>query len=230
MPVNITDVDEFTSPVVAPVGSDPANAASVATPLQQLANRTRNIVNRVGGADGNAEFAYPTPRTRTIPISMVDGLPVEAGWILRAPHLGPPWEQVEVSGLLVFPLNAYLREAQAITSIRAMVRPGALRAGAAKMELKLISRRTDWLSPGTVVTTELAFGTHGDDVITWTGITATPAGDGHSVEKRQDTGAPALFTYDYFLTIRAGTTAAPPLPDLVGAVYLVVNDYGPRNV
>lgn len=64
MPTNLTDSAAFTSPVVAPVDADPADAASVVTPLQALANRTRYLVERVGGAAGSDEWAYPTPRAR----------------------------------------------------------------------------------------------------------------------------------------------------------------------
>lgn len=46
MPINIIDVDEFTDPITAPAGADPANAASVVDPIQKLANRTRHLLNR----------------------------------------------------------------------------------------------------------------------------------------------------------------------------------------
>lgn len=43
MPVNITDVYAFTSPVVAPVDGDAATAASVNTAIQALSNRTKYL-------------------------------------------------------------------------------------------------------------------------------------------------------------------------------------------
>lgn len=45
MPQNITDVDEFTDPCTAPADGDTRNAASVLTPFQKLANRTRYLYN-----------------------------------------------------------------------------------------------------------------------------------------------------------------------------------------
>lgn len=48
MPVNLTDVDAFTSPVEVPDAGDPASAASgsyLRGALQALANRTRNVYN-----------------------------------------------------------------------------------------------------------------------------------------------------------------------------------------
>lgn len=46
MPTNLTDVDTFTSPIAVPVGADARTAASVETPFQALANRTRNLDTR----------------------------------------------------------------------------------------------------------------------------------------------------------------------------------------
>lgn len=47
MSTNLTDVDEFTSPVVAPEDNELANAESLIDGLQPLANRTRNLKNRL---------------------------------------------------------------------------------------------------------------------------------------------------------------------------------------
>lgn len=49
MPANITDVDAFTTTVVAPVDGDARNAASVTQGLQPLANRTRLLLNASAG-------------------------------------------------------------------------------------------------------------------------------------------------------------------------------------
>lgn len=50
MPVTLTDVDSFDD-VTAPAGSDVRNAASVQVSMQTVANRTRNLKNRVDAAD-----------------------------------------------------------------------------------------------------------------------------------------------------------------------------------
>lgn len=52
MPVNITDVPIFTDPITAPAGADVADAASVVSPIQKLANRTRYLFNRIDGYGG----------------------------------------------------------------------------------------------------------------------------------------------------------------------------------
>lgn len=49
MSANLVDVDAFTSPVVVPTDGDALTAASVLQGFQPLANRTRNLDNRVGG-------------------------------------------------------------------------------------------------------------------------------------------------------------------------------------
>src|SRR5688500_11642128 len=47
MPVNITDADLFTDPVTAPDDGDDANGATFQDPIQDLANRTRYLKNKV---------------------------------------------------------------------------------------------------------------------------------------------------------------------------------------
>lgn len=49
MPVNITDVDVFTDPVQAPADGDSANGVTFQLTPQHLANRTRNLKNRLDG-------------------------------------------------------------------------------------------------------------------------------------------------------------------------------------
>lgn len=50
MPSNITDVDTFTDPIVGPADADPADRTYLMTGLQGLANRTRRLVNMLGGS------------------------------------------------------------------------------------------------------------------------------------------------------------------------------------
>lgn len=56
MPQPITDVDAFTDPVSVPEDGDDRNAASVETSFQALANRTRNLKNRLDGLHLNTTF------------------------------------------------------------------------------------------------------------------------------------------------------------------------------
>jgi len=47
MPTNLTDVSTFTSPVAVPADGDARNAASVETPFQSLANRTKYLKDTI---------------------------------------------------------------------------------------------------------------------------------------------------------------------------------------
>lgn len=51
MATPIVEVDEYTANVVAPEGGDVRNAASVRTPLQALANRTKYMADRLIGEE-----------------------------------------------------------------------------------------------------------------------------------------------------------------------------------
>lgn len=56
MTTNITDVDEFTDPIVAPDDGDAANGTAFQLSPQGLANRTRWIINRLlNGAEGGSK-------------------------------------------------------------------------------------------------------------------------------------------------------------------------------
>ena len=71
MPANITEVDEFTATVVAPADGDARNAASITQGIQPLTNRTRRLLNALGGhmlwdggaytASGSALGVFVTP-------------------------------------------------------------------------------------------------------------------------------------------------------------------------
>jgi hypothetical protein len=52
MPINLTDVDEFTDPVAAPDDTDPGNGTIFQLAPQALANRTRNLKNRTETLEG----------------------------------------------------------------------------------------------------------------------------------------------------------------------------------
>lgn len=73
MPIDVPGADTFPANVQVPADADPADGASVRTPLGQLADRTRylkseidRVAGYVGGADGSSEWVYPAARTRTI--------------------------------------------------------------------------------------------------------------------------------------------------------------------
>ena len=52
MPVNITEVDAFTTPIIVPEAGDDRTASSVTAAFQALGNRTLHLKNRVDGLPG----------------------------------------------------------------------------------------------------------------------------------------------------------------------------------
>jgi hypothetical protein len=64
MPTSLTDVDAFTAPIQGPADGDVQGAAAYNLGFQGLANRTRNLKNRIDGGDAitkrllASDFAY----------------------------------------------------------------------------------------------------------------------------------------------------------------------------
>lgn len=77
MPANLTDVDAFTSPVVVPVDGDVRNAASVVQGFQPLADRTRNLHNKVRADLAASRGSFFGPRRAH---SGFDGTANEPHW------------------------------------------------------------------------------------------------------------------------------------------------------
>lgn len=131
MPINIIDVDEFTDPITAPAGADPANAASVVDPIQKLANRTRYLKNEhdrvagyVGGANGSGEWVYDSPRLRSVLLPLATGNAGESGWLFST--ISGLWTSAADNKRLMFPLP--LPHGAELVDLFAFVTPGTARA------------------------------------------------------------------------------------------------------
>lgn len=107
MPQNITDVDEFTDPIVMPADADPANLTYITTLTQGLANRTRNLRNVYGaygglciadGVGGSTFVAPPQYPTFTNATWWNAALPSDAAGII-VPNLGADGLFVTEAGL-----------------------------------------------------------------------------------------------------------------------------------
>jgi len=80
VPVDITDVDEFTDPITAPAGGDVRNSASVVSPVQKLSNRTRYLQNKgytlksiqVFSTAGGATWTKPA-KVRAVRVTVIGG-------------------------------------------------------------------------------------------------------------------------------------------------------------
>lgn len=124
MPKNLTDVSFFDAPISVPVSADPRNAASVENPFQQLANRTRFLLNAitVGGALTDRTIFLGTPAargdwTKTLTMYIQSNANTQLLVVCISDHL---------------PSGAILKE------VAAVVKPGAARAGADRMLMKIL--------------------------------------------------------------------------------------------
>ena len=101
---NLTDVDTFTSAVTVPDGGDPRTAASVELPFQSVANRTRNLKNRIDAfANGlsvpggdirvgpNHDFGYCDITGVATLVSRTVMLPLTS-FVANGGGSGPGWE------------------------------------------------------------------------------------------------------------------------------------------
>lgn len=217
MPVNITDVDAFTDPITAPAGADAANAASVVDVAQKLANRTRYLANLIGEASGSAEWAYPSPRARTILVGP------------RAGRGGSGWTFALIdrarcssnSHNLFIDISDHLPSGAVLTDVRALVKPGFGRGTGDRMELSL------WRSA-----VGAAFGTPGDPAETQVGTTDEDDGSNSyqvlsvgTISETVDRDANVLVAW-----VHAGNTAGTggQEDDFLG-LELSFTDPGPRN-
>ncbi len=149
MPTNLTDVSTFTDPVAVPVDGDVRNAASVQTPFQALANRTRKLIDRLGGIAGSSEITYEAAKARTKFISALNAVSM---WNHTAGSGGdgaPGWRPVPqgsdpnqafvmttfLSAEAVYlAISEHIPRDAVITAIRVRVKPGAARTGANRMK------------------------------------------------------------------------------------------------
>jgi hypothetical protein len=138
MPTDLTDLNEFTTPVTAPAGSDPHTVASWNLALQALANRTHYLREEL-----------ITAASKQVTIS-VFGSFFASGWdivddaILRSN---------ENSAELWLPLD-FLPDGAVLTAVEARVNPD----GGAPMTLDVRRRVFNWASAGSGTTTDVSVG------------------------------------------------------------------------
>lgn len=144
MPTDLVETATFTDPIAVPVDADPANAASVETPFQGLANRTRWMVDVVARSAQGILWDLGTWTFSTGGhLSTADG---EFIW-LHAPPLPPGAE---------------------ITSVDVNVDPGAARSSGSRMEVRLQSQAAATGAVTTHVTQEDTINTTVPHLITAT--------------------------------------------------------------
>lgn len=149
MPKNLTDVSTFTAPIVVPVGTDPRTAASVELAVQGVANRSLLHTNRT--LDANSEFAYVdaagTPITKTRRMRIPGNALVPRNGAALTTTTFPGRVELDTDSAFYeapFALPAGVQ----IVAIRALVTPGAARAGANKMQFGAFSRPIEPFNTG----------------------------------------------------------------------------------
>lgn len=212
MPTNVTDVNEFTTNVAIPSDGEPANAASLlSTIAQPLANRTRNLLNRLqlveGDTDAHAVLVPPSSGKSDIN----SGAP---GWTYDA-SVGA-WTCLRNGASLVFPLNSLLRDGMIITQVRARVNPGGATAtGTDTMDVSLLYWAYD-----SDLAADAATVLGSDDAADSDGSiqTLSAAVADHEVD---------LAGRDYFMRVRGASTATANNDALFGVEITVANPTSP---
>lgn len=151
MPTNLVDADAFTDPIQGPADSDAQAAAAYNLGFQGLANRSRNNRNRIatleGRFDTNDEVILSPAEDYQLFIPAISGVDEDgaAGFALDA---DAKYRQSLVNNArLHFNISiGVVPRAATLTSIQALIDPGASRTGNDRM--KAILRVGDWGSPG----------------------------------------------------------------------------------
>lgn len=170
MPANLTDVDAFTSPVVVPVDGDVRNAASVVQGFQPLADRTRNLQNKVrtdltdrgcfiSGARGMPAFDTATSKPHFSPLNPASGSAVVFCQDIQKGRLS--WD--------IYPGDAVPFSCR-VTTLRAFVeRTGADPGAGLRMELE--AYKLDASLATTLLASQEAGAGTGNTSITISGLT-----------------------------------------------------------
>lgn len=146
MPANITDGTSFTDPVQTVSDGDAASAVNFALAPQGLANRTRNLKNRIDALQVN--FDYATPKTNVV-------RRVNIAKALCALGAAQTWATSAVSEELAsranstylsIPIDEYLEHGATLDVVEVAVDPNAGEAVEADRMRIYVSKRTHGVS------------------------------------------------------------------------------------
>lgn len=202
MPHNLTDVDAFTSPVAVPSGGDERNAASVETPFQALANRTRYL----------KEILVPTtPPSKTIRVGADAFFGPAVGTKTGAGIAGDFGTLLVVNNQRAYAdLGRLVPSGATITGLTIRVKPGAARSGGSQVI-------AGWEVVSGDSTVDSAAGGDLDDGTTNTqNLTPSVSLTINRSTKR------------YFATLKAGNTAGSANDEILW-MDVTFTDPGPRN-
>ncbi len=202
MPLDITDVDEFTSPVTRPAGSDARTADVWGEGHQKLANRTRFLLEHALGGD----TTWPNTRVVCIAGSRMRG--VSSEWASDA--IGSAQTNTNAA-LGAIELDPELVTGAILSGV--VVRGVCTTASVHGFRFKLFKRQ---LSTGTLT----QIGSTADSGAS-SGAYTTSVTAASEVIDRGD--------YIYFLKCESSSTASTGDGDYVHFLNLVFSDPGPRN-
>lgn len=217
MPVNIVDVDAFTSPVTAPAGADVANAASVVDPVQKLANRTRNLKEIVDPDDDFPGGGTLPTRTRTIPLWFLTQFEATPTQQWKLTNSGFTRESAVNSATGWLPITGpWLPHGAVLTKVEVIADPGAARAGANRMLFRLRERTPNYVTPSVAAPATIGVDQNDDataniQVITW-GTLNIAITSGKEI----------------VMNVTAGNDAGTNV-DKIESVRVTFTDPGPRN-
>lgn len=227
MPINITDVDTFSDPIVAPADGDVLNAASVTDAggvgFQGLANRTRKLGNRMGiGASAplTDEFVYDPTIARELQIegcefALDDDGAGLSNWI-RNLSSGVIYDQPRANAAIA---SARVRVPSGctITGVEVLVRSSTGRLAGSGWFARAYTQTAPWGSPAAATATQQGSSTEGGlssgySVIAIGSITPFLIAAGESVH-----------------IVITGPTGSLGVNDQLIAARVLFNDRGPRN-
>lgn len=146
MPEPLIEVAEFTADVTVPVAADPRTAASVRTPLQALANRTKHINDKLD----LLLPGYGADRELVIPLGAAVNSPDK--WRFDAPPY--IWTQISTSVPIIGVWNLRLPHRGLLTRLRVSLEGAGSHVGLpAVMPTVSLIQRGDTNSSGTLVAT-----------------------------------------------------------------------------
>jgi len=226
MPQNITDLNAFTSPVVAPADGDSLNAASVVAPgvgLQALADRTRFMGNRMGVgvvAPLTDEFVYSPTLPRDLQIEgeefalSTDGAGV-VDWI-RNLSSGVVYNTPRIDAVFAA-ARARVPSGCTVTGVEVLVRSSGARVAGNGWFVRVYTQTVPWGAPGAASAVQQGS--------TQEGGLAT----GHAVIAVGSITPFLIIAGEAVHVLVTGPTGALGADDYLIAARILFDDRGPRN-
>jgi hypothetical protein len=212
MPETLTESASFDATIVVPVDGENATMATVKAFVQKLVNRSKYLKELLEPTSPTARTVYVDPSECMTP-------PLTNDWSFSIS--GGYYAQTESNGAyIVVPLKSGLVPSGAtLTSVRALVKPGAARAGGSRMTIRAYRGNHDFTTPAVSTSTGLGGATvedNGTTNVQVIGQTGLSEAIDHTEQK----------TWSILIV---GGSDAGTNKDRVYAIEVGYTDPGPRN-